>query len=270
MSMFKNLNGKKVILGLVHLKPMPGTPLYEEGNVEMMLEKAIKDCKALQNGGADGGLLQSVDVIYPATDDTDYARVSTLSMLAARVRDAVGPDFKIGVQLMWNCITPSLAVAKATAADFTRCSALVGSTDSMFGRIESNPLKVMEYRRKIHAQSVAMISEVSGYHYKGEYDKRNIQNLAVSSMKIGADAVEVMAGDFEQNERLVKDIKEMGDIPVILGGGTNVENCKQRLRYADGALVGSCFEAGKWGGDIVESIVADYMKNVRQLEAELK
>lgn len=268
--MFGNLNGKKVILGLVHLKPMPGTPLYEDGNIEQMLEKAVRDCKALQNAGADGGLLQSVDVIYSAADDTDYARVATLAMIAARVRDAVGPDFKIGVQLMWNCITPSLAVAKAVGADFTRCSALVGSTDSMFGRVEANPLKVMEYRKKIEAGRVAMISEVSGYHFKGEYDKKNLQVLASGSMRVGADAVEVYAGDFEMNERLVRDIKELGDIPVILGGGTDVENCKARLRYADGALVGTCFEGGRWGGNIVESIVADYMKRVRELEAELR
>ena len=126
----------------------------------------------------------------------------------------------------------------------------------------------MEYRRKIEARDVAMISEISGYHYKGEYDKSHIQSLAQSSMKMGADEVEIMAPDFASNERLVKDIKELGDIPVVLGGGTTVENCKERLRYADAALVGSCFEGGNWGGDIIESIVADYMKEIRALEAE--
>ena len=269
MDMFKNLNGKKLVLGLVHLLPMPGTPLYEEGNLEKMTEKAIPDCKTLQNAGADGGLIQSVDVIYPSTDDTDYARVATLAMIAGRVRAAVGPDFKMGVQLMWNCITPSLAVAKATGADFTRCTALVSSTDSMFGRVYAEPLKVMEYRKKIDAQGVGMISEISGYHFKGAYEKKNLQNRAASSIKVGASAVEVMNGDFEMNERLVKDIKELGDIPVILGGGTTVENCKDRLRYADGALVGSAFEGGKWGGPVIESIVAEYVKRVRELEKEL-
>ena len=112
-TIFDDLNGKKLVIGLVHLLPMPATPLYEEGNIEKMMEKAIKDCKTLQNAGADGGLIQSVDVFYPTTDDTDYARVATISAIAARVRAEVGPDFKIGVQLMMNCITPSLAACKA-------------------------------------------------------------------------------------------------------------------------------------------------------------
>ncbi len=68
------------------------------------------------------------------------------------------------------------------------------------------------------------------------------------------------------NERLVKDVKEAGNFPVILGGGTTVENCKERLRYADGALVGTAFEGGKWGGPIIGSIVAEYVRNVRELE----
>ena len=89
-TIFDDLNGKKLVIGLVHLLPMPATPLYEEGNIEKMMEKAIKDCKTLQNAGADGGLIQSVDVFYPTTDATDYARVATISAIAARVR-AVRP-----------------------------------------------------------------------------------------------------------------------------------------------------------------------------------
>ena len=48
-----------------------------------------------------------------------------------------------------------------------------------------------------------------------------------------------------------------------------MENCADRLRYADGALVGTAFEGGKWGGPIIGSIVADYVRKVRQLEEEL-
>lgn len=268
-TIFDNLNGKKLVIGLVHLLPMPGTPLYEEGNLEKMTEKAIRDCKALVNGGADGGLIQTVDVFYPSTDDTDYARVAAISMIAGRVRAELGPDFKMGVQIMWNCITPSLAACKATGADFTRVTALAAATDSPYGRTEPNPLKIAEYRNKIYARNIGMLSEISGYHFKGEYDKARIQTLAATSMRLGANAIEVMNKDAAMNERLVKDVKEVGNIPVILGGGTTVDNCKERLRYADGALVGAAFEGGKWGGPILESIVSDYVKNVRELEKEL-
>lgn len=266
---FDNLNGKKLVIGLVHLLPMPGTPLYEEGNLDKMTRKALADCRTLKENGADGCLVQTVDVFYPATDDTDYARVATLTAVTARVRDAVGPDFLVGAQIMWNCITPSLAVCKSAGADFTRCSALVGKTESLYGTVVGQPLKVAEYRQKIQAKDIGMLSEISGYHHTGEYSAENIRNLAGTSMRLGANAVEVYSKDFQHNERLVKDVKSAGNIPVILGGGTTVENCADRLRYADGALVGTAFEGGKWGGPIIGSIVSQYVSNVRRLEESL-
>ncbi|MDR2505073.1 MAG: BtpA family membrane complex biogenesis protein [Oscillospiraceae bacterium] len=265
---FDNLNGKKLVLGLVHLLPMLGTPLYENGNLDKMTKKAIEDCLTLKKNGADGGLVQTVDVYYPSTDDTDYARVAGLAAVVARVRDAVGDGFILGAQIMWNCITPSLAVCKAAGADFTRCTALAGNTESMYGTIEAQPLKVAEYRKKIEAMDIGMLAEISGYHHKGEVDAETIQGLAQTNMRLGANAIEVVDRDFAKNEHLVKSVKAAGKIPVILGGGTNVENCKDRLRYCDGALVGVAFEGGKWGGSIVGSIVFDYVKRVRELEAE--
>ncbi len=269
---FENLNGKKLVIGLVHLLPMLGTPLYEDGNLDKMTRKAIEDCKTLKENGADGGLIQTVDVFYPSTDDTDYARVAGLAAVTARVRDAVGPDFIIGAQIMWNCITPSLAVCKTAGANFTRCTALAGNTDSMYGKVEAQPLKVAEYRKKIEAMDVGMLAEISGYHHTGDDSYVAIQNLASTSMRLGANAIEVCDRDFYRNEKLVKAVKDIngGKIPVILGGATDVDNCADRLRYADGALVGTAFEGGKWGGPIIGSIVASYVGKVRKLEKELE
>lgn len=52
-TIFDDLGGKKLVLGLIHLKPMPATPFYEDGQSGGVAEKALGDAKALQNGGAD-------------------------------------------------------------------------------------------------------------------------------------------------------------------------------------------------------------------------
>ncbi len=267
MSIFNNLGKKKLILGLIHLKPLPGTPLFEEGGLEIAMEKAMKDAKALYDGGADGCLIQTVDRIYPAGDDADYARVSAIAVITNEVKKAVPLSFQIGVQIMWNCITPSLAVAKVCGASFTRATALTGITTSPYGIISGNPLKIANYRKLIGAQNIAIIAEISGYHFKGFGEDEPITQKARMAMNVGADAVEVMASDEDTNNRLVHDIKETyPDIPVILGGGTDLENVRRRLKEANGALVGSCFENKKWGGNIDVSIVREYMSIVNSLE----
>lgn len=257
---------KKLILGLIHLRPMPGTPYYIDGDYEKSIKKAVFDAKALENGGAAGCLIQTVDKVYPSGDDTDYVRVACMSIIASEVRKNVGQDFKIGVQIMWNCITPSLAVAKSVNGDFTRCTALVGTTTSPFGTLEADPLKVFEYRKKIETESVDMIAEIAGYHFKSGYDEDTLLGLVQSANMIGASAVEIMHRDEEINNQMEAAIRaSFPHMPIVLGGGTDVASAKSRLRNADAALVGRCFEDGNWGSGINEKTVAAYMKEVNSI-----
>ena len=267
MSIFNNLGKKKLVFGLIHLKPLPGTPLFEEGNLELSLEKALKDAQALYAGGADGCLLQTVDRIYPSGDDTDYARVAAMTVITHEVKKATAPEFHVGAQMMWNCITPSLAVSKVCGASFTRCSAFVGTTATPYGIMNSNPEMVQSYRNRIGARDVAMIAEIEGYHFKWMNGDMPIEAKARMAMTVGADAVEVLHDDEEINNKMVHDIKAFNpNIPVVLGGKTNLENCARRMKEADAALVGSCFENGKWGGNVDTNIVKEYVGIIRSLE----
>lgn len=267
MTIFSNLGKKKLVFGLIHLKPLPGTPLYEEGLFEESLEKAVKDAKALEKGGADGCLVQTVDKIYPSTDDADYARVASMAIITHAVKEVTGPEFKVGAQIMWNCITPSLGVAKAAGATFTRATALIGTTTSAFGIINANPLKVQNYRKLIGAQDIGIIAEIQGYHFGWLGGDMPVDQRARMAMMAGADAVEVMHADEDKNNGMVTQIKKTNpDIPVILGGKTDLDNVASRLALADGALVGSCFEGGNWGREIDENIVKEYVGIVRSLE----
>jgi len=257
-------NGKKYIIGLVHLLPLPGTPFYEDGSLDRIIEKAVADANALVRGGADGCLIQTVDRAYSNGDDADYARVSAITLVTQAVKKAVPESFLVGVQLMWNCITPSIAVAKVCGADFVRCTALVGTCDSPYGTVEAQPLKVQEYRRKLNAMDVTLIAEIQGYHFKGDGDQiKELCSRAYFATYAGADAVEIVDKDEEKNNAMAKALKGMG-VPVVLGGSTNAENVARRMQHADMALVGSCFEKKGWGGAIDEEAVRTYMESFRK------
>ena len=128
MRTFDMLGKKKVVIGMVHLLPLPGTPFYEEGTMEQTLEKAVADATALYRGGADGCLIQTVNRVYPASDEADYARVAAVAAVTKAVADATSPEFQIGVQIMVNALKASAAVAKVCGGSFLRCTALVGTT----------------------------------------------------------------------------------------------------------------------------------------------
>lgn len=265
MRNFDTLGKKKVVLGMVHLLPLPGTPFYQEGNMEKAIEKAVADATALYQGGADGCLIQTVDRVYPAKDEADYARVAAIAAIAKAVSDATSPEFQIGVQIMLNALKASVAVAKVCGGSFLRCMALVGATLTNSGIVEANPLDFLNYRIRIGGQQIKLIAEVNSMHFRWMGDKPTAEVARLAS-HMGADAVEVAHPDEETNAALVREIKQaLPHLPVILGGHTNHENVARRLAEADGVFVGSCLKTDAWNSRVDVQRVREYVKIVAGL-----
>jgi membrane complex biogenesis BtpA family protein len=265
MRTFDTLGTKKVVLGMVHLLPLPGTPFYQEGNLEQALDKAVADATALYRGGADGCLIQTVDRVYSAADEADYARVAAMAAITKAVAEATGPEFQIGVQIMLNALKASVAVASVCGGSFLRCTALVGATLSAAGIVEANPHDFLTYRARIGANRITLIAEVHSRHFRWLGD-RPVAEVARMAMRAGARAVEVSHADEDTNARLVREIKQaLPHLPVILGGYTDHDNVARRLAEADGAFVGACLETDGWGSRVDEERVREYVKIVSSL-----
>lgn len=265
MRSFDALGRKKVVIGLVHLLPLPGTPFYEPGNTEEALDKAVRDAITLSRYGADGCLIQTVDRVYPIGDEADYARVAAMAAITRAVVEVTPPDFQVGVQIMVNALKASAAVATVCGGSFLRCTALVGATVTPSGIVEANPLDFLTYRARIGGDRLKLIAEVDSMHFHWMGGKPTA-DVARTAARMGADAVEVAHPDEDVSNRLVHDVKRAHpNLPVILGGHTNHENAARRLAEADGAFVGSCLKSGAWDSDIDAERVRAYVKIVAGL-----
>ncbi len=266
MCIFEKMSYKKVVVGLVHLLPLPGTPFFEEGNVDKSIRKAVADANSLRQGGADGCLIQTVDRVYPIGNEIDYARLAAIARIVSAVSETTPPAFDVGVQILWNSLLPALAIAKVCGGSFLRCNAFVGATLTPSGVAESNPVEFQHYRTRINAQTINIIAEVDGMHFKwlgGDLPTTEVAKLAKSA---GAQGVEVANPDEKTTLRLVNEINlAVPDLPVILGGYTNHENAARWLAKADGAFVGSCFETQGWGSHVDVDQVKRYVDIVSRV-----
>lgn len=260
--LFKNNKGKKIVIGMIHLAPFPGTPQYVEGNLARLEEKVLKDAKALKDGGAHGGLLQTEDWVFENRDETDPVRVAAMSALISVVRHEMGPDFIIGCGMLWNGMVPALAAAKGAGADFVHGKVFLGEAPSPYGTVVGQPFKTMMYRKIIDAQNVDVVACLTEQFTGEQYDKHYLQDMAFEAMRMGADAIEISHPETEVNNRICRDIKEKGDFPILLHGGTEIEDCVKKLEFADAVLVGKAFENGERFGYVVEDCVKRYMEQV--------
>jgi membrane complex biogenesis BtpA family protein len=256
--------GPKALIGLIHLRPLPGTPYHQSGSMPEITATAVRSALALREGGADGCLVQTVDRVYSVADESDPARTVAMGLIVNAIVAAVGPDFHVGAQLMRNAVRPSLATAKVAGGTFIRATALVGMTLSPHGMVRPDPLAVMEYRKKIDAEDIALVVDVDSPHYQWFGEAKPVGAVAHQARLAGAHAVAVGHPDEQRTLDAVAAVRAAApDLPIILAGFTNHENAVRLLRAADGAFVGGAWERAGWGSEIDAGRVAEYVATVR-------
>ncbi len=74
----------KPIIGMVHLLPLPGSPKYGGKGIKPILDRAIKDAKALEKGGINGLLAENFgDAPYKPT----FVNRETLTSMTLAVKE---------------------------------------------------------------------------------------------------------------------------------------------------------------------------------------
>ncbi|MFC4585728.1 BtpA/SgcQ family protein [Sphaerisporangium corydalis] len=261
-------NGK-LVLGMVHLRPLPGTPFHEHGDLDRTLAVAVESARALHQGGADGCLVQTVERVYGVADESDPARTAAMALIVREITRATGDGFQVGVQLMRNAIKASLAVASVAGGTFVRAGALVGRTLTEHGMVVADPLGVAEYRNKIGAQGVRVFADIDSGHFTWYGPPRSTGEVASAAARAGADAVVLGRPDETRTLEMIASVRAARpDLPIILAGHTDHGNAARLLKAADGAFVGTCLERDGWGGSIDPDLVRSYVDIVRNLEPE--
>lgn len=259
------LGESRQIFGLIHLPASPGTPHFTEDNLNLALEKALADAWALYRGGAQGGLIQTIDGVYSVGEAVDPARLAFVAGITNHVAMELPDSFQVGVQVMWNAQKASLGVAYSCGGSYIRCSSYVGSTHSPYGVAEANPADFLQYQRLLGAQRIRIVAEIHSMHYQSR-EGLSLGRLAEYAWRCGAHAVEIAEPEPATVRSMIADIKNsVPDLPVMLGGHTNHGNVGEMLADADGAFVGTCFQPDGWGTNIHEDQVQAYMDEVRKL-----
>ena len=261
-------DNRKPIIGMVHLRPLPGSPLYRRGGMKDVLAVARQEALLLQEGGVDGLQIENIwDLPYLKCDEIGHETVAGLTAAALTVKEAV--EVPIGINCHLNGVHQSLAVAAAVGARWVRVFEWTNAYISHAGYIEGAAGKAARYRRAIDAEDVRFLCDVNVKH--GSHfiiSDRTVCEQARDAESEGAEALVItgwetgVAPSVEQ----LRSVKESVRVPILLGSGVRVENAKELLSVADGAIVGSHFkEDGEWKRPVELGRVRAFMERVKEL-----
>ncbi|MEM0351167.1 MAG: BtpA/SgcQ family protein, partial [Archaeoglobaceae archaeon] len=140
---------EKIVICVVHLKPLPGSPMYED--FDSVLEKALEDARAIEGGGADALIIENFGD-KPFLAKVGEETVASMSVIAWEIRRAV--NIGLGINVLRNDAISALAIAKAVKADFVRVNQLFFPSIAPEGILFGDAGRIMRYKRQINCRAM--------------------------------------------------------------------------------------------------------------------
>lgn len=260
------IGAEKAIIAMCHLMALPGDPYYnKEKGVDYIIEMALKDLNALQEGGVDA-VMFSNEFSIPYLTQVKTVTVAVMARIIGEIKSYIKVPY--GVNVLWDP-NRSLDLAVATDAKFVR-EIFSGVYASDFGLWNTNAAETVRHKYEISAEKVRLIFNIipEAATYLANRDIEEIARTTIFNCKPDAVCVSGCKAGEELDIKTLKLVRE--SIPkgfVLLSNtGVNIKNLEQNLKYADGAIVGTTFKYdGVFENHVDKNRVSEFMKKVKAI-----
>jgi membrane complex biogenesis BtpA family protein len=226
------------IIGMVHLKALPGSPRWA-GSMAEVVCAAVDDARSWAAAGADGLLVENHGDVPFTPERVDAATVAAMAVAVAEVREAAA--LPVGVNVLRSDALSALAVAAAAGAEFVRVNVHVGAVVTDQGVVLARAHETLRYRRQLGAD-VAIFADVQAKHglplapIPLEQEARDCVSRGL------ADAL-IVSGSATGQPTATTDLARVRGavpgVPVLVGSGVSADTAASLLALADALIVGT-------------------------------
>lgn len=236
------------LIGVIHLKPLPGDPRYAGGGFAEVERAALEDARAYRTGGVTAVVVENFGSA-PFVKGTEGHRlpphaVACMTQVARSLREL---GLVVGINCLRNDAISALEIAAATSARFVRINVHVGSYVTDQGVVEGEAARTLRRRRELGADDLGLVCDVRVKHARPSVDlplEDEVHDLVDRGL---ADAVIVTGaatGAPADRSRVERVLSASRGRPVLLGSGLSVENAGALVQGCAGAIVGSSLKRG--------------------------
>jgi membrane complex biogenesis BtpA family protein len=256
---------KPLLLGVVHLKPLPGSPRATT-TMKEVVKAAIVDAKAYEQGGADAVIIENFGDIPFTKDRVPAETCAAMAVAGQAVREAI--KLPLGFNVLRNDPLTALGLCAACGGDFIRINVHSGGMITDQGVIEGNAFETLRKRKELGLEHVNIFADVHVKHATTLGDL-SLEDAARDTLdRALADGL-IVSGVGTGHPTAVADLhtvrKTCPNAPVLLGSGVKIENVETYLGLASGFIVGSSLKrGGKIGAPVDPKRVAKLAGKIRR------
>ncbi|XP_069565937.1 uncharacterized protein F13E9.13, mitochondrial isoform X1 [Brachyistius frenatus] len=249
---------KSVVIGMIHVKSLPGTPL---GCFKMsqIIEEACTEAAIYRDAGVDGMIIENMhDVPYSFCVGPEVCACMTAVCTAVR---GVCPAMPLGVQILSSVNQQALAVALASGLDFIRAEGFVFSHVADEGLLNACAGNLLRYRKQIGADHVQVFTDIKKKHSSHVLTSDlTIEEIARAAEFFLSDGLIITgaATGLQADPWELRAVSRSVKIPVLVGSGVTYDNIENYLD-ANGMIISSHF---KYGGNWASAVDPDQVKRI--------
>jgi len=248
---FQDLFGeRKLLIGVLHLLPLPGAPLYD-GELQKVYDQALAELDIFKRHRLDSVIVENFrDMPY----FPGRAPVETVAAMAAVSREIVrAAAMPVGINVLRSDGEAAIAIAAASGAHYVRINVHMGAVVADQGIVQGSSQLSLRLRSALKSQAL-IFADVAVKHaapLAGRTLDIETRDLAERGL---ADAI-IVTGDRTGVETSLSDVDVVTcatTLPVLIGSGATPENVEQVLPKVNGLIVGSYFKKDGAGHNLVD------------------
>lgn len=260
------LEGRKTIIGMIHVEALPGTPRSEMAMPEI-IDRARHEAQVYREAGVDAIAIENMHDIPYLRAGVGPEITAAMAVIGYEVKRAC--QLPCGIQILAGANREALAAAAAAGLDFVRAEGFVFGHLADEGFIQSCAGDLLRYRRQLGAESVRVFTDIKKKHSShavtADVDIAETARAARFFLSDGVIVTGVATGTAADLQE-IREVKAAVDIPVLVGSGVTIDNVEAYLDVADALIVGSWFKVdGHWDRPVDAERTACFMEKVRRL-----
>lgn len=231
----------KVVIAMVHLPPLPGTPMHEaSAGMEAIVDSARADVLALQAAGVDA-LMFGNENDRPYELSVDVASTAAMAFVIGCIKAELKLPY--GVDVLWDPLS-TIALAAATGAAFVR-EIFTGVYASDMGLWQGRAAQALRYARLVGRDDLCLLHNISA-EFASSMDRRGLADRARSAVFSSlANAILVsgpLTGEAAPLEHIAAVKNAVPETPVLANTGVRHDAVRDVLDVADGVIVGTALK----------------------------
>ncbi len=258
-------NGTKPVIGMIHLKALPGTPKNSLNSSEI-IRAALEEADIYTKAGIGAIMIENMHDVPYLKGNVGHEVSSLMTLIGYLIKQRT--QLPVGIQILAGANLEALAAAKAAGLDFIRAEGFVFAHVADEGLIEAQAGELLRYRKNINAEEIAIFTDIKKKHSSHSITNDvSLLDTAKAAQFFLSDGI-IITGSHTGVSASVEELNSLKDLasPVLIGSGITKDNVADYWPLCDGMIVGSYFKKeGYWENELEYNRISEFMKLVKKL-----